>query len=156
MQASDVTATLERALAASGLDQVTVVHRPRLLTDNGSSYIAEDLALWLESRGMAHIRGAAPSADPGQDQAVASDAEEPHPAGELPPARRPGGTGRGLCGALQSPALPREPRQSHASRRLLRPRPDPSAGTRADQKTNHPAAALAALGPRCLTSTQMS
>jgi putative transposase len=58
MQASDVTETLERALAASGLDQVTVVHRPRLLTDNGSSYIAGDLAAWLKSRGLAHIRGA--------------------------------------------------------------------------------------------------
>ena len=58
MQASDVTQTLERALAASGLDQVTVVHRPRLLTDNGSSYIAGDLAQWLEGRGMQHIRGA--------------------------------------------------------------------------------------------------
>jgi putative transposase len=58
MQASDVTATLERALAASGLDQVTVMRRPRLLTDNGSSYIAGDLAQWLEGRGMAHIRGA--------------------------------------------------------------------------------------------------
>jgi putative transposase len=58
MQASDVTQTLDRALAASGLDQVTVVHRPRLLTDNGSSYIAGDLADWLESRGMRHIRGA--------------------------------------------------------------------------------------------------
>jgi putative transposase len=58
MQASDVTETLERALAASGLDQVTVVHRPRLLTDNGSSYIAGDLAEWLEGRGMQHIRGA--------------------------------------------------------------------------------------------------
>ena len=58
MQASDVTQTLERALAASGLDQVTVVHRPRLLTDNGSSYIAGDLAQWLEGRGMRHIRGA--------------------------------------------------------------------------------------------------
>jgi putative transposase len=58
MQASDVTETLDLALAASGLDQVTVVHRPRLLTDNGSSYIAGDLADWLEGRGMAHIRGA--------------------------------------------------------------------------------------------------
>ena len=58
MQASDVTQTLERALAASGLDQVSVVHRPRLLTDNGSSYIAGDLAQWLEGRGMQHIRGA--------------------------------------------------------------------------------------------------
>ncbi len=58
MQASDVTETLDLALAASGFDQVTVVHRPRLLTDNGSSDIAGDLAAWLESRGMAHIRGA--------------------------------------------------------------------------------------------------
>ncbi len=58
MQARDVTETLDRALAASGLDQVTVVHGPRRLTDNGSSYIAGDLAEWLESRGMQHIRGA--------------------------------------------------------------------------------------------------
>jgi putative transposase len=58
MQASDVTETLDQALTASGLNQVTVVHRPRLLTDNGSSYIAGDLAEWLESRGMTHIRGA--------------------------------------------------------------------------------------------------
>ena len=58
MRASDVTATLDLALAASGLDQVTVLHRPRLLTDNGSSYIAGDLAEWLEGRGVTHIRGA--------------------------------------------------------------------------------------------------
>jgi putative transposase len=58
MRASDVTETLDRALAACGLDPVQVVHRPRLLTDNGSSYIAGDLAEWLESRGMEHIRGA--------------------------------------------------------------------------------------------------
>ena len=58
MQASDVTETLDRALVASGLDQVKVMHRPRLLTDNGSSYIAGDLAEWLKRRGMTHIRGA--------------------------------------------------------------------------------------------------
>ena len=33
--------TLDLALAASGLDKMTVVHRPRLLSDNGSSYVAE-------------------------------------------------------------------------------------------------------------------
>ena len=43
MRASDVIKTLDQALAASGLDQV-VVHRPRLLSDNGASYIAGDLA----------------------------------------------------------------------------------------------------------------
>ena len=58
MKADDVTATLELALASSGLDQATVVHRPRLLSDNGSSYIAGDLADWLEDKGMQHIRGA--------------------------------------------------------------------------------------------------
>jgi putative transposase len=58
MRASDVTQTLDLALASCGLDQVTVVHRPRLLTDNGSSYIAGDLAEWLDGRGIEHIRSA--------------------------------------------------------------------------------------------------
>jgi putative transposase len=58
MTAQDVTATLDLALAASGLDQVTVLHRPRLLSDNGSSYLAGDLAKWLEERRMEHVRGA--------------------------------------------------------------------------------------------------
>ena len=58
MRAGDVTETLDLALAASGLDQVTVVHRPRLPTDNGSSTIAGDLAEWLKDRGMTHVRGA--------------------------------------------------------------------------------------------------
>jgi transposase InsO family protein len=47
MKAEDVTATLELALKASGCDQATVVHKPRLLSDNGSSYIAGELAEWL-------------------------------------------------------------------------------------------------------------
>jgi len=58
MRAGDVTATLELALEASGCDQATVVHRPRLLSDNGSSYVAGDLATWLDERNMTHIRGA--------------------------------------------------------------------------------------------------
>ena len=58
MKAEDVTATLELALKASGLDKATVVHRPRLLSDNGSSYISTDLAKWLDARNMRHVRGA--------------------------------------------------------------------------------------------------
>jgi putative transposase len=58
MCASDVTATLDQALAASGLDHINVKQRPRLLSDNGSSYVADDLAKWLESKGMQHVRGA--------------------------------------------------------------------------------------------------
>ena len=58
MAASDVTETLDVALEASGLDQVKVRHRPRLLSDNGPSYIAKDLADWLDGQGMSHTRGA--------------------------------------------------------------------------------------------------
>ena len=58
MKAEDVVATLDLALKASGLDQAKVVHRPRLLSDNGSSYISADLATWLDGQDMDHIRGA--------------------------------------------------------------------------------------------------
>ena len=44
MRAEDVTDTLELALQASGCDQVHVLHKPRLLSDNGPSYVAGELA----------------------------------------------------------------------------------------------------------------
>lgn len=58
MGADDVSATLDIALAASGCDSVTVLHKPRLLSDNGPCYIAGDLAKYLEKNGMDHVRGA--------------------------------------------------------------------------------------------------
>jgi putative transposase len=56
MRAADVTDTL--TLQASGLDEARVAHRPRLLSDNGSSYIAGDLAEWLADHRIDHVRGA--------------------------------------------------------------------------------------------------
>ena len=58
MTADNVTATLKLALEASGCNRANVVHKPRLLSDNGSSYISGDLAEWLEDHGMDHLRGA--------------------------------------------------------------------------------------------------
>ena len=58
MKAGDVTDTLEMALVASGLNQANVRCRPRLLSDNGSSYVAGDLANWMKDHEMKHIRGA--------------------------------------------------------------------------------------------------
>ncbi|WP_341365916.1 IS3 family transposase [Yoonia sp. BS5-3] len=58
MKAEDVTDTLDLALQASGCDQATVLHKPRLLSDNGSSYISGELADWLEDQKMDHVRGA--------------------------------------------------------------------------------------------------
>jgi transposase InsO family protein len=57
MKADDVTDTLTLALKASGIATATVAHRPRLLSDNGSSYIAGDLASWLDKKKIMHIRG---------------------------------------------------------------------------------------------------
>jgi putative transposase len=58
MKAQDVTDTLDLALAKSGLDQINVGHRPRLLSDNGASYISGDLAEWLDDKKIEHLRGA--------------------------------------------------------------------------------------------------
>jgi putative transposase len=55
MKAEDVTATLDLALKASALDRARVVHRPRLLSDNGSSYVSADLAKWLHGQDMDHV-----------------------------------------------------------------------------------------------------
>ena len=57
MIAVDVTDTLRLALQASGLDKVGADRRPRLLSDNGPSYLATDLSDWLEGQGMKHTRG---------------------------------------------------------------------------------------------------
>ena len=58
MRTEDVTDTLDLALHASGCDQATVLHKPRLLSDNGSSYISGELAEWLEDQKMDHVRRA--------------------------------------------------------------------------------------------------
>src|SRR3546814_11482532 len=46
------------ALAASGCDKAHVRHRPRLLSDNGPSYIADELADYIKANAMSHVRGA--------------------------------------------------------------------------------------------------
>ena len=58
MKAQDVTDTLDLALAASGCDQMRIVHKPCLLSDNGSSYVSADLAEWLDAQNIGHVRGA--------------------------------------------------------------------------------------------------
>jgi len=55
--AKDVSDTLELALEASGLESANVKHRPRLLSDNGPSYVSAELKDWLDEHGMGHTRG---------------------------------------------------------------------------------------------------
>ena len=58
MGAGDVKDTLDQALAVTGVDQVRVRQRPRLLSDNGPAYVSGELGQYLGDRGMAHTRGA--------------------------------------------------------------------------------------------------
>jgi len=44
MSASDVSDTLDDALGFTGLDEVKINHKPRLLSDNDPCYISGELA----------------------------------------------------------------------------------------------------------------
>ena len=57
MTSRDVSETLTLALEKTGFDSVKVRHRPRLLSDNGPSYVSSELAEWLQERGIEHTRG---------------------------------------------------------------------------------------------------
>ena len=57
MSTHDVANTLDDALRFTGLDQVKIKHKPRLLSDNGPSYISSELAHYLEIQNMTHTRG---------------------------------------------------------------------------------------------------
>jgi transposase InsO family protein len=59
MKASDVNDMLEPALEAFGCSDATVARKPRLLSGNGSSCAAADLAKCREDKGMDHLRDAA-------------------------------------------------------------------------------------------------
>ena len=52
MKADDVTATLELTLETSGCNHANVARKPRLLRDNGSSYISGDLAEMARGPGV--------------------------------------------------------------------------------------------------------
>ncbi len=54
----DVKETLEIALHRTGLKQVKVKHRPRLLSDNGPCFISGALKDYLRQNMIDHIRGA--------------------------------------------------------------------------------------------------
>ena len=153
MRANDVTDTLELALAASGRDRARVVYKPRLLSDNGSSYISSDLAEWLKDRGMVHIRGA-----PCHPQ-TQGKIERWHQTLKnrilLENYYLPGDLEAQIARFVEHynlQALPRKPTEPNAGRRLLRQRPDHSSGTRKDQTRHHQTATIATSVESCLIS----
>ena len=58
MQAQILDMTPDLTQEASGCDQAYVLHKPRLLSDNGPSYIKDVLADYVAVKNMRHVRGA--------------------------------------------------------------------------------------------------
>jgi len=58
MTADDVKQTLDLAVEKTGVNNIHVRHRPRLLPDNGACYISGELKKYLEEHSIGHVRGA--------------------------------------------------------------------------------------------------
>jgi putative transposase len=58
MQASDVKEVLDSAVERTGVTQIAVKHRPRLLSDNGSAFVSHELEEYLTAQGMTSTHGA--------------------------------------------------------------------------------------------------
>ena len=58
MSADDAKLTLDDAIEQTGVAQVMVKHRPRLLSDNGPCYLSKELREYLDEQKIEHTRGA--------------------------------------------------------------------------------------------------
>jgi len=52
-----VKQTLDDAIQFTGFGHPTVLHRPRLLSDNGPCYVSKALKEYLDDEGISHTRG---------------------------------------------------------------------------------------------------
>ena len=57
MSTDDVKQTLDAAINFTGVQDPKVIHRPRLLSDNGACYVSGALKEYLDLHGIAHTRG---------------------------------------------------------------------------------------------------
>lgn len=57
MEAGDVVELLEQTIHSTGVHRVAVRHRPRLLSDNGPSFRAQELSDYLAKHGMGEVHG---------------------------------------------------------------------------------------------------
>jgi len=58
MATTDVKDLLDIAVEKTGIHQISVKHRPRLLSDNGPAYVSQELKEYLQTKGMTPTQGA--------------------------------------------------------------------------------------------------
>jgi len=58
MNAADARRTIEMALDKSRITNRPATQKPRILSDNGSAYVSNELRSYLSARGIKHTRGA--------------------------------------------------------------------------------------------------
>jgi transposase InsO family protein len=121
MSTNDVEVVLDEVIGKTGVEQVEVRHRPRLLTDNGPCFVSRQLREYLEQKEMRHTLS---SHDPGEDRALPPLAEERDQARELLSTVGAGTRDRALRPLLQPGAGSRGAGQPDAGRCL----PGPGAG----------------------------
>jgi len=57
METVEVKTVLDEAIALTGVKQVKIIDRPRLLSDNGPCYVSGALREYLANEGIQHVRG---------------------------------------------------------------------------------------------------
>ena len=109
MKANDVTEPLELALEASGRDRAEAAHKPRQLSDNGSSNISGNLAHWPEDQGwtMFVVRHTIRRRRASSRAGIKRSKTEFY--WKLLSARRPRKPNQSLCEPFQQQPMPPEP-----------------------------------------------
>ena len=136
MTAASIGAVVEQAVNFTGMRHVPVQDKTRLLTDNGSGFIAQALEDYLRMQSIRHIRCSPhhPQTN-GKLERFHQMLRHAQRAGLQQPGRI-GARDGGVYRALQPSALPRGHRQRGAGRRLLRPsRRNPGAQTKEQELT---------------------
>ena len=124
----------------------TVVHKPRLLSDNGSSYVAADLAEYLDGQGHGSRSRCARTirTDPGQDRALASNHEKPHLYWKTTTCLATWSVKSVRLSITTTTSVYQESlEQPDTRRRLSRPRHEDPEDQRGDQETDNPKTTLA-------------
>lgn len=57
MKTNDVTRTVDMAVEKTGLKDVKITNRPRLLSDNGSCYVSDEFRKYIAGQDIKHVRG---------------------------------------------------------------------------------------------------